>query len=450
MSGKVDMRIKQYETTVVDFIRKEQGFFVVATHDNTFISILRSTIAKQLAVGDDCVATILDENQIIKAVKDATTRRKRVLLFIERVLNNKETGFLIKQIKEAFETTKIVILTAEADRQRLVLLHEIGADNFISKPISINTLIEKIAFTIKPQGKIGKLIDAGKLMVAKGAHENALKVARQVLEIKPNSAAGYLIMGDAYRGLGKKDKAVEAYEAASDNANMYLEPLKKLAEFFEAEGDQERQLVYLEKLDRLSPLNVERKVDMGGIHMSLGNEDRAEELFDTALTQAKKEALNYIEEVSTKIGNLYAKTHPAKAEGYYRRALEAKGGMLGKGDIKTFTLLGIALRKQGRWQDAIVEYGKALKISPDDENLFYNSAMAYAEGGDYRQAQRYLAKALELNPQFYRDDAVLSYNIGLILAKSGARSKAMHFLENSLRISPNFESPKKLLASLNA
>ena len=124
--------------------------------------------------------------------------------------------------------------------------------------------------------------------------------------------------------------------------------------------------------------------------------------------------------------------------------------MLGKGDIKTFTLLGIALRKQGRWQDAIMEYGKALKISPDDENLFYNSAMAYAEGGDSRQAQRYLAKALELNQQFYRDDAVLSYNIGLILAKSGARSKATHFLENSLRISPDFESPKKLLASLKA
>lgn len=448
MASKMDVRIKSYETTVVDFIRKEHGFFVVATHDNTFVSILRSTIAKQLAVSEECIASIADENLIIRTIKEVSSRKKNVLLFIERMLNDKETSFLIKQIKSAFDTTKIVILTGEADRQRLVLLHEIGADNFISKPISINTLIEKIAFTVKPQGKIGKLIDGGKLLVNQRSYEQALKVARQILELKPNSAAGFLVMGDAYRGMGKKEKAVEAYEAASDNAKLYLEPLKKLAEFWEEEGDQEKQLYYLEKLDRLNPLNVERKVDMGGIHVQLGNEERAEALFSGAMSQAKKEALNYIEEVSTKIGNIYAKTHPEKAEGYYRRALEAKGSLVGKADIKTYNLLGIALRKQGKWQDAIREYNIARSISPEDENLYYNMAMAYAEGGDYTNAQRNLINALKLNPEFHLQDSVLSYNIGLILAKAGQRSKAVPFLENALRVNPEFESPKKLLASI--
>ena len=191
MASKMDVRIKSYETTVVDFIRKEHGFFVVATHDNTFVSILRSTIAKQLAVSEECIASIADENLIIRTIKEVSSRKKNVLLFIERMLNDKETSFLIKQIKSAFDTTKIVILTGEADRQRLVLLHEIGADNFISKPISINTLIEKIAFTVKPQGKIGKLIDGGKLLVNQRSYEQALKVARQILELKPNSAADF-------------------------------------------------------------------------------------------------------------------------------------------------------------------------------------------------------------------------------------------------------------------
>lgn len=450
VSKKQDAMLKQYESTVSDFIVKDHGHFVVATHDSVFISILRSTISKQLAVSEECVTTILDESMITKTIKEISGRKKRVVLFIERMLDNKETSFLIKQIKEAFSNTKIIILTGEAERQRLVLLHEIGADNFISKPISINTLIEKIAFTIKPQGKIGKLIDAGKLMNSKGAYENALKVARQILDIKPNSAAGFLIMGDAYRGLEKKEKAVEAYESASENATMFMEPLKKLAEFWEAEGNTEMQLHYLEKLDKLSPLNVERKVDMGNIHVGLGNEDRAEELFDTAMSQAKKEALSYIEEVSTKIGNIYAKTHPEKAEKYYRRALETKGNMLDKDDIKTFNLLGIALRKQGRWKDSIKEYNKALKIAPDDENLYFNMAMAYAEGNDFKQANAHLNKSLQINPEFYRNDAVLSYNIGLILAKAGARSKAIHFLENALKVDPKFDRPRKLLDSLTA
>ncbi len=443
-----DIRIKQYETTVIEFLHKEGGHFIVASHDNMFLSVLRSTISKQLAITDDCITSIQDENRIIKSIKDVGMRRKRIVLFIERVLNGKETGFLIKQIKEAYTNTKIIILTGEADRQRLVLLHEIGADNFISKPISINTLIEKIAFTIKPQGKIGKLIDAAKLLVSQNSFEQALKAARQILEVKPNSAAGYLVMGDAYKGLGKKDKAVESYLAASNNAKLYLEPLKKLAEFFEEEGDVEQQLLYLEKLDRLSPLNVERKVDMGGIHITIGNEDKAEELFDNAMKQAKKEAMNFIEEVSTKIGNLYSNINPERAAKYYRQALEAKGDMLTSDDIVTFNFLGIALRKQGKWKEALEEYKKALEIVPEDEHLFYNMAMAYAEGGEYRLAQRHLLMAIEIDNKFGSKDPVLSYNIGLILAKAGSVSKAKAYLQNSLRLKPDFSSPKKLLANL--
>ncbi len=448
MANPLDGKLKQYETTVVEFIRKQNGHFLIASHDNTFIRVFRTTISKHLALDDDCISVVIDENRILKSLKECFSRNKSLVLFVERVFNNRETGFLIKQIKEAFPAVKIIIMTVEAERQRLVLLHEIGADNFVSKPISINTLIEKIAFTIKPQGKIGKLIDSGKLLVDQGSHEQALKLARQILELKPNSAAGYMLMGDAYRGMGKRDKAVEAYEEASQQAKLFLEPLKKLAEFYNAEGDQEKQLKYLEKLDKLSPLNVDRKVDMGQIHVELGNEDRAEELFEVAMSQAKREAQTYIEDISSKIGDIYAKKNPEKAVKYYRTALETKGGHLDKTDIKTFNLLGIALRRQGKWQEAIDEYEKALKISPDDENLFYNTAMAYAEGHEFGKAFDSIRKTLELNPNFYTNDPVLAYNVGLIYAKSNRVDQARRLLQHSLRLDPSFQSPKKLLAAL--
>jgi tetratricopeptide (TPR) repeat protein len=444
----IDIKLKQYEVTVVEFIRKYMGHFIVASHDASFQRILRNTINKQLAIDEDCITTVTDENRILRSIKEVGGKGKPVILFVERLFNNKETGFLVKQIKEAFNNVKIIILTVEAERQRLVLLHEIGADNFISKPISINTLIEKIAFTIKPQGKIGKLIDSGKQSVDQGNHEQALKISRQILDLKPNSAAAYLIQGDAFKALGKKDKAIEAYEEASNQAKLYLEPLKKLADFFRSEGDNENTLRYLEKLDKLSPLNVERKVDMGGIHVALGNDEKAEALFEGALAQAKKEAMNYIEEISTKIGDIYTAKNPEKAVKYYRKALETKGGLLDKNDIKTFNLLGIALRKQGKWQDAIAEYVKALQISPEDENLFYNMAMAYAEGQDFRRASEMVRRVLDINPKFHANDHVLSYNLGLIFARTNNREAARRFLEYSLKIEPNFPSAKKLLDAM--
>ncbi len=447
-TSKLDMKIKQYENTVVDYIRKSNGGFVVATHDTTFVSVLRNTIHKQLAVTEECIVSVMDENNILKAVQDVSRRRKNVLVFIERVFNNKETAFLVKQIKNAFSEIKVVILTGETERQRLVLLHEIGADNFISKPISMNILIEKIAFTIKPQGKIGKLIENGKQLVTNEQYEDALKIVRQILDIKPNSAAGLLIMGDAYKGLGKKDKAVEAYETASNHAAMYMEPLKKLAEFYEGEGDHENRLRYLEKLDKLSPLNVERKVDMGGIHVSLGNEEKAEVLFDQAINQARKEAMSYIEEISSKIGGIYEKKDPGKAVKYYRKALELKGDMLDKSDIKTFNALGIALRRQGKWREAVDEYNMARKVSPEDENLLYNIALAYAEGKEMRRATENLAKALELNPEFHMQDPVIAYNFGLIYTKARKGDDAKVFLEAALSLNPGFEKAQKLLDSL--
>lgn len=447
-SSKMDLKIKQYENTVVEYIRKSHGAFIVASQDTTFHSVLRNTINKQLAVTDDCIISVLDENNILKALRDTMHRRKNIVVFIERVFNNKETAFLVKQIKNAFNDVKVVILTGETDRQRLVLLHEIGADNFISKPISMNILIEKIAFTIKPQGKIGKLIDKGKQLVSQEQFEESLKTVRQILDIKPNSAAGYLILGDAYKGLGKKEKAVEAYESACEHASMYMEPLKKLAEFYEEEGDHENRLRYLEKLDKLSPLNVERKVDMGGIHVEMGNDDKAEVLFDHAINQAKREAMSYIEEISSKIGGIYEKRDPDRAVKYYRKAIELKGDMLDKSDIKIFNALGIALRRQGKWREAVDEYHKARTVSPEDENLLYNIALAYAEGKEMRKATEHLEKALQLNPEFHMQDPVIAYNFGLIYTKARKSDEARQFLEASLTLNPGFDKAKTLLDSL--
>ena len=449
MNKAVDIRIKQYETTVIDFLTKEAGHLLVATHDNSFIGVLKATIIKQLALDPDHLTTIFDENNILKIVTKTSSQKKGLVVFIERILNNKETGFLVQQIKSAYQNVKIIILTNEAEKQRLVLLHEIGADNFISKPISINNLIEKIAFTIKPQGKLGKLIELGKQCITQDNYENALKISRQILEIKPNSAGALLVMGDAYKGLGKRDKAIECYENASEFAPMYLEPLKKLAQIYRDENDLDKHLDYLEKLDKLSPLNVDRKVDMGGVHVELGNEEKAEELFQGAVRHARREAQSFIEEITTKIAGIYTDKDPAKAEKYYRQALEAKGEMLDETDIKTFNQLGIALRKQGKWEKAVIEYKKAQKISPNDEHLYYNIALAFAEGKDFRRALEQVSQALELNPDFFRQDAVIAHNLGLIFSKNGKTAAAKGFLEYALDLDPGYESSRRILESLN-
>ncbi len=442
-----DPRLTQYASTVDGFF-KGGGHILAATEDNTFLYVLRNTLGRELQICSNCISVAPEAEMLLKVVNRASRRHKNVLLFLERRLQDREMGVDVKQIKNAFSQVKIIVLTNDAEQQKVILLHEVGADNFIIKPISVNTLIEKMAFTIKPQNKLGELIEQGKEFAASGSFENALKISRNILELKPNSAAGLLIMGDAFKGLGKRERAEEAYIKASEEAPMYMEPLKKLALFYRESENPEGELIYLERLDKLSPLNVVRKVDMGGIHLALGKEDKAERLFDQAMEQAHREAMARIEEVCAKIGQMYEKKDPAKAESYYRKALGARVGRWDKSDLKIFTRLGIALRKQGKWNEAVLEYDKALTVCPDDEHLHYNIAMAHAEGKQYDKAAEAMEKALELDPDLHTTETVVSYNIGMVFLRNDEKRKAKYYLELALKLDPAFHKAATQLHNL--
>lgn len=328
-------------------------------------------------------------------------------------------------------------------------LHEVGADNFITKPVSPNTIIEKLAFTLKPQSKLGQVLDLAKGLLAKGDAEKAREVARQVLELKPGSAAGYIVMGDAERLLGNTQAAKEAYIAASDNADLYLEPLHKLADLARETGDTEGCYEYLEKLDRLSPFNSERKLSMGELLLKKGDMARAEEMFNAAVAQVIKDAMMLIGNVAERVAAAYGDKNPEQAVMFLRKALDAKGKNLTRDDVKLFNKLGIALRQQGKWEEAVEEYRKALHVAPRDENLYYNIGMAYAEGRQFRNARLSMAEALKINPDITRISAGIAYNIGFVFMQSEARDQARRCFETALELNPGMEQAQRALLKLN-
>lgn len=450
-TADVNMRAKQkqYESTIIEFVTKESGHFIAMSDDQPFLTLLRMTLLKELALTQpDIVTMVLDPAQLLKIVKEVYEKHPAPILFMERLMSGRDVSFLVRQFKDAFPGMRIIVLTSATERERIMLLHEVGADNFIAKPLSTNTLIEKIAFTLRPQTKLGQLIDTAKDLVQNGQPEKALAVCQQILELKPNSAAGYLVVGDAMRRLNRLEDARVAYETASKQADLFLEPLRRLAELCGEMGDSERQLSYLQRLDALSPLNVERKVDMGSIQLDLGREDEAEALFDQAVEQITREALGNISSLTGRIAGLYAEKDPVKAEKFLRKSLEAKGRFLSREDINTFNQLGISLRQQGRWQDAIIEYQKALKVAPNDENLYYNMGMACAEGKDFKEARGHMIKALELNAELPRASANIAFNFGVVFLQAGARERAEKYLRLALELNPELAAARQALARL--
>lgn len=448
MALKNTSKFRLYEKTIVEFAAKKEGYFLVLSHDQNFVRMLRQLLNKDLVIGMDRIRVVQEEDKLLREFKEldkVTQGNHNVLLFVERVLHNRSTLPFIKNLKSLHGDIHIVVLTAEVERQVLILLHEIGVSNFITKPVSVNTMIEKMAFTIKPQGKIGQYIDKGKEYLNKGLWDEAIAMSEKVLELKPGSSAGLMIRGDALKGKGEASSAEEAYMKAHKGASLYLEPLKKLAGLYREEGNLKKQLAFLKKLDRLSPLNVERKISMGEIHMEFGETDEAEKYFDEAVVNARKEAQLMIDEVSRSIAEKCIDSSPAMAEKFFRNIIDSKGGVLRESDIEVFNRLGIALRRQGRFDDAVTEYDQALGVCPEDENLHFNRAVALTEAARHGEAMNAMRRVLELKPDFGMQSPVLCFNMAVMFSNARRADEAETYLRRTLELDPGHQGAKKML-----
>ena len=442
-------RLNKQKVVVREYFTKRNGHALVLSDDPTFATLVRNII-KDLAISQGGLMTIIpDASKTLKAITDAFVAQKKPVIFIERVLPNiGDTAFLIRQFKDTFPELRIIVMTTTADKDRIMLLHESGADNFALKPISANDLTDKMAATLSQPGVVRQLLDKARTFIVKNIGGEALKITQKVLEIKPDSAAGYVVLGDALRISGDTDKAKLAYERACKYSGDYLEPLQRLVDLAKETGQKEIQLEYLKRLDAISPLNAQRKVEIGELQVALGNTEAATQIFDTAVARAYKDAMSQVAAMTEKIAVSLQESDPVQAEKYLRQCLEMKGKDLTIDDLSTFNQLGISLRKQGRWEDAIVEYKRALKIAPRAEGLFYNIGMAYAEGKDYESAIQNMQKALSINPDLPRGSATLAYNMGMVFSLGYTRDKALQCLNICLEIDPAHEGCRKAMARL--
>ena len=65
-----------------------------------------------------------------------------------------------------------------------------------------------------------------------------------------------------------------------------------------------------------------------------------------------------------------------------------------------FNELGITLRRNRMFEEAVSNYKKALDIDTNDEALYFNMARAYKEWGKSPEALTNIQKAIKLNPKF--------------------------------------------------
>jgi len=443
-----DQAINRYSETVLDFIGRD-GLFLVISQDKTFFQNFRNAFYKELEIDQERIRLLSSAKRAMEELPVYREYGKKPFLFMESTLEERSTLPLVEELKSRFKDMCIILLSNDADEKMIARSLETGVDNFITKPVSVNILVEKIANTLEPRDEVGKMIQEGKRRLGKVEFALAYGVARDILGIKPGSPAGLMIMGDALKGLCKRADALKMYLQAAENAPMYLEPLKKIVEFHKEEGDRDEVLRYLTRIDELSPLHVERKKEIGEILFERGELDRAAEYFgDAVQLMHQMKQVECVEQSESYADRVFSVNNKAARPLLHICARLAR---LNRVDLDgtVYNRLGMLLRQDGNWQGAVKAYTMAAQCAPEDENILFNMGMAYVEGKDYGSAAQRFERLIRLHPEFHRDNLQAAYVMAQVLIKANRPKKAAALLQYILTKDPANTKVKALLDSLD-
>jgi tetratricopeptide (TPR) repeat protein len=96
--------------------------------------------------------------------------------------------------------------------------------------------------------------------------------------------------------------------------------------------------------------------------------------------------------------------------------------------------LGNTFVVEGRPEEAVAHYWKALEVNPSHAEAYYNLGRTVGDAGRVEEAIAYYNKALQISPDF----AQAHYNLGNTFLRLGRLDQAITHLRQALEIAPHF------------
>jgi tetratricopeptide (TPR) repeat protein len=220
-----------------------------------------------------------------------------------------------------------------------------------------------------------------------GDHKGAERAFRRGLELAPSdvelrNALGWTLFQD-----GRSAEAVAEYERALATDPKHVKSHNNIALALVELGRLEDAASHFRTSLELEP-KAEIYSDLGFIQARLGNADDAIADYRKALALDPSCASAHfnLAVAMVQAGNL------EEAESHYRQALPEKP------TAETHNGLGYVLSRQGKTDEAIGEFRKAVEVDPKYTPAYNNLAEALVRQGKLQEAADYYRRSLEQRP----------------------------------------------------
>jgi eukaryotic-like serine/threonine-protein kinase len=258
----------------------------------------------------------------------------------------------------------------------------------------------------------------------------AESVLQAALPANPNLPELHGVLGTVRRLQGRYDAATrELLTAAQADPSNHIFQLR-LGEVYAAAGQDADAQSAFDRVIALQPRYWGGYVASALFHYSRARFDEAARLLEQLIQWAPDHA-----QALANLGSVYLSMgRPTDAESVSRRACALTPMRV------CYVNLGMALQRQRRTEEALVEYERALAFGSPSETHFLNVADAYAYLGKRTEATDYFRRAITIAEARLRDNlqnsglrAILAYS----LAQVGESSRARFEIEQALQHSPS-------------
>jgi tetratricopeptide (TPR) repeat protein len=298
-----------------------------------------------------------------------------------------------------------------------------------------------------PDSSLHAAFGLARIAARRGEWKKVVEYAEPLCRTYPSVRPPYQLLQTAYETLGEKDKAATVREAILAGKFTDVPPVQ------DAVGDRLADLSY----------SSTRLLKVAGLLSRFGHPDRAVQvarraaeanptdadvhnfIAHTLLTfyPAKPDA---IEEALTQLGEclrlkpddpvpLWSFSNDFFAAPKTAAAVQRLGGLMrpyaGLPDAHFY--LGLAADARGENDEAVSQYQAALKIKPNDSNLYYKLGLKLEKAGKLDGAVAYLQKSVELEPA----NTIARFNLGVVLMQQENYSRGLRELGEVLRIQPH-------------
>lgn len=213
--------------------------------------------------------------------------------------------------------------------------------------------------------------------------------------LNPDADAAALVLGQLLDSAGRHEAANKVYDSVPASSPMKPSAVVRSAMNLDALGDRKEALRRLGNIAQLNPADVDAQV-------ALGDVQRVDEQYAAA-------ALSY------------------------GRAIEASPGD-GPNDWRLYYVRGIALERDGRFEEGEPDFLKALELNPNQPQVLNYLGYTWVDRGiNLDRALGMIETAVRAAP----NDGMIVDSLGWAFYKLGRLDEAVEVLERAVQLQPN-------------